>query len=248
MKNYFIFLIPFVLLSCMEKTTSLDAQAIVDKSIEVSGGEKYKSSDIAFRFRDREYILEQQNGERVFKRIQQSDSGKVTDVLKRNSLKRYLNEVPVQLSDSMATVYGNSVNSVHYFAYLPYGLNDPAVKKELLGEKHIKDRIYYKIKVSFEQEGGGNDFEDIYVYWIDKETFKPTYLAYEFHVDGGGVRFREAINERYINGIRFVDYLNYKPLDGIEVTVTDSLYITGKLELLSKIILEDIRVNQDNYN
>ena len=29
--------------------------------------------------------------------------------------------------------------------------------------------------------------------------------------DGIGLRFREAFNERYINGIRFVDYNNYKP-------------------------------------
>ena len=51
------------------------------------------------------------------------------------------------------------------------------------------------------------------MYWFNKETFKPDYLAYDFHTDGGGVRFRKAYNERYVDGIRFVDYENYKPRD-----------------------------------
>ena len=114
------------------------------------------------------------------------------------------------LKDSIANVYANSVNSVHYFANLPYGLNDPAVNKEFLGEVAIKDKEYYKIKVTFDQKGGGKDYEDIYLYWFNKETFKPDYLAYKFYVDGGGIRFRVAYNERYLGGIRFVDYENYE--------------------------------------
>jgi len=31
------------------------------------------------------------------------------------------------------------------------------------------------------------------------------------HVGKGGIRFREAYNERFVGGIRFVDYYNLKP-------------------------------------
>jgi hypothetical protein len=226
----------------------MKVQKIIDTSIEAAGGDLYKTSNINFRFRDIDYVLEQQKGKRTLKRIQYTDSGRVTDIKQGNSFERILNEVPIQVSDSMATVYGNSVNSVHYFALLPYGLNDAAVRKELLGIKQIKGQDYYKIKVTFEQEGGGNDFEDVYLYWIDQNTFKPTYLAYEFHVNGGGLRFREAYNERYVNGIRFVDYRNYKPTGKAKITQIDALYEKGELELLSDIKLENIEVSPGNYN
>jgi hypothetical protein len=148
----------------------------------------------------------------------------------------------------MAAKYSNSINSVHYFAYLPYGLNDPAVNKKLLGETQIGDGQYYKVEVTFDKIGGGEDFEDIYIYWINKETFKPDYLAYEFNTDGGGARFRKAFNERIINGIRFVDYYNYKASENISVYELEALFKLKKLELLSTIRLEDISVNPDSCN
>ncbi|NNJ88175.1 MAG: deoxyribose-phosphate aldolase, partial [Eudoraea sp.] len=123
-----------------------------------------------------------------------------------------------------------------------------AVQKELLGKNQIKGKDYYKIKVTFDQQGGGNDYEDVYLYWIDQKTYKPTYLAYEFHVNGGGLRFREAYNERYVEGIRFVDYYNYKPKGEARITRLDALYENGELELLSDIELENIVVSPGNYN
>ena len=149
----------------------------------------------------------------------------------------------MQLPDTMSIKYANSVNSVHYFARLPYGLNDPAVRKELIGETTIKDKKYYKVKVTFKEDNGGDDFDDIYFYWFNKETFKPDFLAYKFHVDGGGIRFREAYNERYVGNIRFVDYTNLKPKEMLASIFTiDSLYEAGGMELLSKIELDSIQV------
>ena len=60
-------------------------------------------------------------------------------------------------------------------------------------------------------------------------------MAYSFHVNGGGVRFRQATNERFIEGIRFVDYNNLK----IENAFTSlenlaKAFEKGKLEKLSE--------------
>ena len=127
---------------------------------------------------------------------------------------------------------------------LPFGLNDKAVNKTLLGEVKIKDKDYYKVKVTFDQDMGGEDFEDVYLYWFNKQTLKPDYLAYEFHVNGGGQRFREAFNERYVDSIRFVDYNNYKPkVKGTDIMDIDSLFEADGLELLSKIELFELTVN-----
>jgi len=242
-------LIFFLAVGCKDNSASNPAvQEIIDKSIEVSGGNLYKACDISFALRDIRYELENANGRKILKRIIKKDSAIILDILRHNSFERYINGDLVNVADSMAAKYSNSINSVHYFAYLPYGLNDPAVNKKLLGETQIGDGQYYKVEVTFDKIGGGEDFEDIYIYWINKETFKPDYLAYQFNTDGGGARFRKAFNERIINGIRFVDYYNYKASENISVYELEALFKLKKLELLSTIRLEDISVNPDSCN
>ncbi|MEZ4808756.1 MAG: DUF6503 family protein [Allomuricauda sp.] len=244
MKRLFAAFLIIIPLACKESSKShLTAQEIVDRSIEASGGMHYADHNTSFFFRDRKYISENVDGKKILKRITFLDTVMVTDIRGEKSFQRFMNDSLVAISDSIANRYANSVNSVHYFARLPYGLNDGAVNKELLGEETIKGKEYYKIKVTFEQQGGGKDFDDTYMYWFDKQTFKPNYLAYDFHVDGGGQRFREAFNERYVNGIRFADYHNYKPkLEGVDVSEMGKLFEKGELELLSKIELEKIEV------
>ncbi|PWL39218.1 deoxyribose-phosphate aldolase [Flagellimonas aquimarina] len=247
MKRLFVVALLLLSFACKEKPKpSFTAQEVVDKSIEDSGGSLYADHGTSFLFRDRKYISESAGGKKVLKRISFLDSVTITDVKTNSAFKRYMNDTIINLSDSIANRYANSVNSVHYFARLPYGLNDQAVSKELLGEETIKGKNYYKVKVTFDQNNGGKDFDDVYVYWFNKETFKPDYLAYDFHVNGGGQRFREAYNERYVNGIRFVDYNNYKAkIKETSIFETGNLFEKGELELLSKIELLEIEVTKN---
>lgn len=249
MNKLLVVLLSLIAFACKTEEKKLSAQEIVDKSIQVSGGDLYLNSIITFDFRDRHYISEQKGSKKTLKRILKNDTIHLLDILYISSFERFKNDSLVSLPDSLAVKYGNSVNSVHYFSKLPYGLNDQAVHKELLEETEIKGEKYFKVKVTFNQEGGGDDFDDTYIYFFNKITFKPDYLAYDFHVNGGGMRFREAYNERYINGIRFVDYNNMKPLDAnVSVLKIDSLFNSNRLELLSKIELKDITVSQGSYN
>ncbi|MFT7064495.1 MAG: hypothetical protein ACJAUO_000055 [Sediminicola sp.] len=246
MKKILTLLVICSLISCKEKKkNSLTVQQIVDRAIETSGGDLFASSNLSFDFRDIHYVSEGVGNNGVMKRIFYLDGKKVEDVKSNAKFERFIDGTLEVLPDSTANKYDNSVNSVHYFVKLPYGLNDPAVNKTLMGEVTLKKTEYYKIKVTFDQTGGGDDFEDTYLYWINKETFKPDYLAYDFYVNDGGVRFRVAYNERYIKGIRFVDYENYRPMD--DVTTIDNIdakYESGDLELLSKIELENISVER----
>jgi len=234
----------FVVTSCKQEKT-LTAQDIVDKAIEVSGGEKFKTSTISFDFRDKHYKAIRNSGVYQYERVFNDSLGKIRDVISNDGFKRFINEKEVKVVDSMAAKYTRSVNSVHYFVVLPFGLNDAAVNKEYLGEVTIKDKAYYKIKVHFNQEGGGDDYEDVFMYWINKENFNVDYLAYSY-MDSPtelGVRFREAYNESYVNGLRFVDYNNYKPeADILDLFALDSLFESGKLKLLSKIENVNIEV------
>jgi len=221
----------------------------VDHAIEVSGGERYKTHEVEFYFRNKLYRLTWENGQRMLWRHTITDSGEIRDKKTPGGLQRYFRDEEIAIPDSMARKYANSVNSVHYFAYLPYGLNDAAVQKKWLERTYINGQAYNRVEVTFREAGGGEDFEDEFHYWFNEETGKPDYLAYSYHTDGGGVRFRAARNERYINGIRFVDYENYKPAEeGVLLSQLDSLYETRALELLSEIKLDSIRVIPGNYN
>jgi hypothetical protein len=230
--------------SCREAPKPLTADEIVNRAIDSAGGDLYKNAHIAFDFRNMHYESIRKDGFYKYSRTQTDSLGNIIqDIIGTEGYRRLINDSLVQVIDSMANKYSSSVNSVHYFAYLPYGLNDKAVQKSLLGEVKIKDTDYYKIKVTFSQEGGGEDFEDVFIYWMDKNDFSVDYLAYLYHTDGGGIRFREAFNARRVGGIRFLDYHNLKPAsDDIDLFSIDSLFAAGSLEKLSEIELENISV------
>ncbi|MEM7086210.1 MAG: DUF6503 family protein [Bacteroidota bacterium] len=238
-----LFFSVIVLFSCQEKETPLTAQHIVDQAIQTSCNGLCDHVKIDFTFRDRCYVSTRVKNSYTLERITADSSGVTRDILSNDGFTRFKNDKLVNVPDSMVTRYSNSVNSVHYFAQLPFGLNDAAVQKELLGEDTIKGNPYFEVGVSFKEEGGGTDFQDKFVYWIHKENYTVDYLAYSYETDGGGIRFREAYNVRYVDGIRFVDYNNYKPqsLD-IALKDLDVLFQKGALKLLSKIETESVGV------
>jgi hypothetical protein len=233
---FFLFLI-----SCSSQND--EAQDIVDKCIAVHGGENYKNVIINFNFRDRNYTALRRNGKYAYTREFEDSLGRVKDILDNNGFTRYINDNEVKLSDEWERNFSNSVNGVIYFALLPYPLNDPAVKKNLLGEDTIKGAPYYKIKVTFSQGGGGEDYNDNFIYWIHKQNFTMDYLAYDYETNGGGSRFREAINPRREGGILFLDFNNYEPTEKAKLEDYDLLFEKGNVKEVSVIHLENIKVN-----
>ena len=260
MRNYIIVLFVVLLSSCKNENANtiktdletnpktLTADDIISKSIAVSGGERFKQSSLKFEFRDVYYQALRKNHEFLLVRVLVNEKDSIFDMLSNVGFERYHNDAFVKLEDSIANVYSASVNSVHYFSVLPYGLNDTAVNKTLLESEQIKNKDYHKIKVTFDELGGGEDHEDVFVYWVNKETFKVDYLAYSYaEVSGIGMRFREAYNERYIKGLRFVDYNNYKTENtSIPVENLAKAFDANELKLLSKIELENITVDLVN--
>ncbi len=239
-------MLSLLMLNCNEKKSKVVVAAdIINEAIEVSGVKKLDSSVIEFIFRDIRYKAVRNNGNFMLARVMVQDGDSIFDLLSNNGFERIVTDSSVKVPDSMATKYSSSVNSVHYFAVLPYGLDGKAVNKTYLEEVDIKGKTYHKIKVTFNEEGGGEDFEDVFIYWVNTNTKKVDYLAYSYKEDDGiGLRFREAYNERFISSIRFVDYNNYKPKEAnVKLQDLDQLFVENKLELLSKIELEDVRVN-----
>jgi hypothetical protein len=243
MRTFLMMILVVTVASCKPETKAFTAQQIINKSMSSSGTDKVSVASIAFDFRKRNYTATRNNGKFSLVRITKNDSTVTKDVLSNSGFERYVNDEFVIVPDSMATRYSGSVNSVHYFSVLPFGLNDAAVKKKFLKETTIKGKLYYKIQVSFYEDGGGEDFDDVFIYWIGKKDYLLDYLAYSYRVNGGGMRFREATNERVVNGVRFVDYNNYKAKNAsTKLENLDKAFENSKLNKLSEINLENVKV------
>ena len=244
MKPLFILcFISIFLFSCKPLENNLSAQEIIDASIRVSGVDKIANATLSFNFRDTFYVASRNNGRFELNRFFIKNNDTINDVLSNYGFNRIKNSKPLQIPDAMAIKFSESVNSVHYFSILPYGLNDKAVQKKLLGETKIRGDNYYKIQITFSKENGGVDFDDIFIYWIRKGDFKIGYIAYLFHTNGGGMRFREVRKEHIIAGISFVDYDNYKPKNSnIKLENLDKIFEKGELEKISEINLKDIKI------
>ncbi|GEO05286.1 hypothetical protein AAE02nite_29500 [Adhaeribacter aerolatus] len=239
----------FFSLGCSpDKTNSLasdsQAQEVVDKAIRAHGGKNYEHLNLAFDFRDRHYTATRNNGLFTYTRAFTDSTGRVKDFLNNDGFKREVNGQPVNLPEERKQAFTNSVNSVIYFALLPFGLNDPAVQKAYLGEVTLRGQPYHKVKITFAPEGGGVDHEDEFIYYIHQKTFVVDYFAYSYQTEGGGLRFRQAYNPQVIGGIRFQQYINFEPPNKqVPLTDLDKLFEAGQLKELSRIELENIQVN-----
>lgn len=203
---------------------------------------------VEFDYRGRHYTVTRDGGLFRYQQTYTDSTGAaIREVLSNDSLYREVNGQRVQLDSLQLAAVESALNSVVYFALLPYNLKDPAVRTRYLGEASISGTPYHEIEVTFAQEGGGKDHEDRYVYWINQETNLMDYFAYLYYTSGGGTRFRQTVNPRTISGVRFTDHLNYtSPVVGDSIETYDRLLASGDLELVSEIIVENVQVRPLN--
>ena len=234
--------------SSQKKTPIHKGQEIIDQAIIAHGQHLFENATLSFLFRDKQYSAKRSATAYIYTRSFKDSSALIEDMLINSThFSRKKNGASIEVSKDWAGKYSRSINSVLYFFQLPYLLNDPAVKKIDQGIKQIKGENYYEIKVSFQTENGGEDFEDEYLYWIDVNTFEIDYLAYNYITDGGGVRFRSAINKRRVNGLLVQDYINYAPLNKkIPLSNLITEFEKGTLVELSRIINSDITLLPNN--
>lgn len=221
--------------------TGNPAQKIVSRAIETHGGSAYDAFELAFDFRDRHYTASRNHGRFVYTRAFTDSTGQIKDALDNHGFTRFRNDQPVALSDERAGAFTRSVNAVIYFTLLPYGLNDDPVIKEFVKETMIDGEPYDVIRVTFEAHEGGH--QDIYLYWFHRDKHTMDYFAYSYETDGGGIRFRKAVNPRKEGDILWQDYINYRPEDAtVPIDSLESMYVSGRLRKLSEIKMENIRV------
>ena len=221
------------------------ADSLVVRTIAAHGGELYDTAYYGFTFRGKKYSFHNKSGGYIYTVTSQKDGEEIRNVLENGTLSRTINGVETDLSPKDVVKYTEALNSVVYFATLPYKLNDAAVKKSYKGRTTIKGQDYKVLSVTFDQKGGGTDHDDTFMYWINTDMNTVDYLAYNYETNDGGVRFRSAYNPRTVGGIRFQDYINYEAPIGTPLIELPGLYGAGKLKELSRIKTEDVTAIED---
>jgi len=227
---------------------SLTSATIISEAVAAHGGPVIDTSVVTFTFRGARFRLLHDHGRFQYERITTDSLGQtVREVLANDSLYREVDSQPVALTGEQRASLNTTVNSVSYFALLPHALTDPAVQSRRLGVDTVRGVPYHRVEVTFQQEGGGPDWEDRFVYWFRTDTMVMDFLAYAYGLDEGdddpGHRFREAYNVRTVNGVRFADYINYT-----DSTITPATLEQYSDRLGSETLEEVSRVELDSVS
>ncbi len=219
-------------------------QEIIDRAIERYGGDRFDNVHITFEFRGTPFEVTRQDGRFRYQRIVTDGTGEaVVEVMDNEGSWAESGGSRVSLSTEEIYDLETAVNSLIYFGFLPFRLDDEAVILTDLGTATIDGESYDKVEVTFEREGGGVDWDARFVHWIHQDDSTLDYLAYAYSRDGGGTRFRRAVNRRERGGIVIQDYENYAgdPATS-DIALYDRSYEDGALELLSMVELEGVEV------
>ena len=221
------------------------ARALVDQAIAAHGGEALEHAELAFAFRGTPFRLRRDGGRFEYARLTVDARGRpVEDRLDNDGLRRSVGGAPAPVPPGVET----TVNSVAYFALLPFPLRDPAVRLRALGPDTLRGERYERVEVTFTPEGGGRDWEDRYLYWLHPERHTVDFLAYTYALgpdeagpNATGSRFREAFNPRTVGGVRVQDYRNWTAfVERLEDYA--GAFAADTLRLVSEIRLDSVRV------
>jgi len=219
---------------------------VVAQSIERYGGSRFVDVQIQFEFRGTPFAMTRQEGGFHYQRTVRGPDGQmVTEVMEDGGTWAEVGGARVSLSPDEIYEVETAVNSVIYFSFLPFRLDDGSVILRDLGSAEVAGEPYYKIEATFEQEGGGTDWDTRFVHWFHRDRLTLDYLAYSYSRDGGGSRFRRAVNRRDVGGLTIQDYENYAGDSATrDIAELDRLYDEGALELLSMVELERVEVRR----
>jgi len=226
------------------------ASAIVDSAVAAHGGAVLDRAEVAFNFRGDQYRIRQEDGQYHYRRTYTDSLDQtVTEGLTNDGVYRVVDGDTVSLSEDERGDIHTTVNSVTYFALLPHPLTDAAVQPSYSGRDTIDGTPYHRIRVTFQQEDGGQDWEDVFMYWFRTDTYAMDYLSYAFGLGPDdmeqGTRFREAYNVRRVEGVRFADYMNYASdtLSYNRMAQYPDLWSQDALNLVSRIEIDSLEVH-----
>ncbi|MEL6615870.1 MAG: DUF6503 family protein [Bacteroidota bacterium] len=227
-----------------------EAVALVRAAQEAHGSDALDGVPFRFTFRGDAFTAERSARGFRYVRTTTDDQGRtVVDVLDNDGLSRTIDGETAPLPEDEVGRLTTAVNSVVYFATLPAPLSDPAVQARVLPLDTLDGTTYDRLEITFAQEGGGNDWEDRYLYWIHPERRTLDFIAYTYALapdasgeNDTGHRFRRVIGTADAGGFRVQDYENLTA-DSLG-TLEDyaSAYASGRTRAVSEVLTENARL------
>ena len=232
-----------VLAAC--QTRPEGAAGVVWDSIERHGGEVFDRIHIRWGFRGVPFEVTRDDGRFRYQRTVQDSLGQaIVEVMENEGSWIEVNGERQDLDPQSRARLEFDVNSVVYFGFLPFRLDDPVVQLADLGTGEVEGELYRKVGVTFEREGGGLNWEDRFVYWFHEGDHTLDYLAHLEAADVETTRFRRAVNRREVGGLLVQDYENYTGDPDVgDVADYDRLFEAGSLRLLSMVEFDDLEVS-----
>ncbi len=230
-----------------------DAEAVeaVHAARAAHGSDRLDGRTVHFTFRGTPFTAWRDGGRFRYSRTTVDDAGRtVVETVDHRGVSRTVNgaETPFA-SDRERRVAETAVGSVVYFALLPAALADAAVRVRSLGRDTVDGRLYDAVEVTFAQDGGGDDWEDRYLYWLHPERHTVDFLAYTYRETPGdtaraatGHRFRRVTRAWTAGGVRFQDYQNLTADSLARLEDYPATLAAGRLFPVSDVRTETVRV------
>ena len=230
-------------------TSGPEAHEIVDRSVNAHGLSSLADAEMSFLFRERSFSAWRNDGLFRYSRTYTDSLGRIVDEsMDNDSIYRSIDGEIQILDAAEKRKIEVAINSVIYFASLPFPLWDPGVLLQKLEDEQIADQLYHRIEVTFTEEGGGEEFRDRFIYWVNADNYLIDFMSYYYFTDGGGSRFRVATDRlRPAGAIIINNYDNYstvsRNLTIDEIEDYAALYQLDSLRLVSQINLDQLQVS-----
>lgn len=226
------------------------AEDVVTAAIERHGGDRFDQVSIRWEFRSVPFGLDRDDGRFRYSRVMLDEQEiDILQVIGNDGTWIEVNGVPQELDASTRPTVESEINATVYLGFLPFRLDDAAVRMTDLGTAELEGRLYRKVEVSFEEDGGGRGWENRFVYWFRDGEWTLDYFAYAEPTTPPTTRFRRAVNPREIGGLLIQDYENYA-VDGpaaespdFDIADYDRLFEEGQVRLVSMVEFENVRVS-----
>lgn len=218
---------------------------IVSAAIAYHGGDLYRASTTELDLCSKSgcfHISATVDGDRFDLSARRDDEGRSRRVRVTNdTVEQWVDGQSVSVAPGETQRLRDWVMQRVYFAFLPFRLDDPSVRKQDLGFEIWGNRRLQKVKITF-AAGSSTDADDEYLFWFEPESGRVAQFAYSFQGSPGGLRFRKAINSRRIGGILFFDQENYGVEgEGLRVDQMTPAFVKT-LRRVSTVRLENIEV------
>ena len=229
-----------------------EALALIRAAQEAHGSDVLEGATLHFTFRGDAFTARRDGGRFRYARTTRDERGReVVDILDNDGLSRTVGGEPVEVPEGEIGSTTTAVNSVVYFATLPAPLSDAAVQARALGRDSVAGAPYDRLEVTFAQEGGGNDWEDRYIYWLHPERRTLDYIAYSYALADGasgandtGHRFRRVTATGDASGFRTQDYANLTADSISALEAYPAALARGLAREVSEILTENARLER----